>query len=58
MTAVTTILMVNSLIAGIYGMNFVNIPELEWQYGYAWALGLMVVASFALWALFRRIHWF
>jgi magnesium transporter len=58
MTAVTTILMVNSLVAGIYGMNFVNIPELDWQYGCAWALGLMLIASVALWALFRRIRWF
>jgi magnesium transporter len=58
MTAVTAILMVNALIAGIYGMNFDVIPELHWQYGYAWALGLMVAASLALWAVFRRIHWF
>jgi magnesium transporter len=58
MTALTTILMVNSLVAGIYGMNFVNMPELEWKFGYAWALGLMVVASVLLWRVFKRIHWF
>jgi magnesium transporter len=57
MTAVTAILMVNALIAGIYGMNFRYMPELEWQYGYAWALGLMVAFSIALWITFRRIRW-
>jgi magnesium transporter len=57
MTAVTAILMVDALVAGIYGMNFDRIPELHWEYGYAWALGLMLVLSGALWALFRRIEW-
>jgi magnesium transporter len=57
MTAVTAILMVNALIAGVYGMNFDLMPELHWQYGYAWALALMVVASLGLWVQFRRIHW-
>ncbi len=57
MTAVTAILMVNALIAGIYGMNFEVMPELRWEYGYAWALGLMVAASVALWLLFKRIQW-
>jgi magnesium transporter len=57
MTAVTAILMVNALIAGIYGMNFEVMPELKWQYGYAWALGLMVMATIALWVVFRRIRW-
>jgi magnesium transporter len=57
MTAVTAILMVNALIAGIYGMNFVNMPELQWQFGYYYALGLMLLCSLVLWALFRRIRW-
>jgi len=57
MTAVTAILMVNSLIAGIYGMNFDVIPELHWQYGYPWALALMAVSSLALWIVFRLIRW-
>lgn len=57
MTAVTAILMVNSLVAGIYGMNFDVMPELHLQYGYPYALGLMVVASVILWIVFRRIQW-
>ena len=38
-------------------MNFKHMPELEWAFGYAYALGLMVVGSIALWAFFRKIKW-
>jgi len=58
MTAVTAILMVDALIAGVYGMNFEFMPELHWQYGYPYALLLMAAATAALWVLFRRIRWF
>jgi magnesium transporter len=57
MTALTAILMVNALIAGIYGMNFDIMPELHWFYGYPWALGLMLAASLAMWSVFKRIQW-
>ena len=57
MTAVTAILMVNALIAGIYGMNFAYMPELQWQYGYYYSLGLMLLCSLILLAIFRRIRW-
>jgi Mg2+ and Co2+ transporter CorA len=33
------------------------IPELHWDYGYAWALGLMAFLSLGLAAIFRRISW-
>jgi magnesium transporter len=49
--------MVNSLIAGIYGMNFAHMPELAWGYGYYFALGLMVIASSTVFVLFRRMGW-
>ena len=58
MTAITAILMVNALVAGIYGMNFDRMPELHWEFGYPWALGVMAVMSLGLWLLFRRIQWF
>jgi len=51
------ILMVPTIVGAIYGMNFKHMPELEWVFGYAFALGLMVVASVALWAFFRKIKW-
>jgi magnesium transporter len=57
MTAVTAILMVMALVSGVYGMNFDLIPELHWQYGYAWALGLMAVLGIGLWLWFKRIDW-
>jgi magnesium transporter len=33
------------LVAGIYGMNFKNMPEYDWTYGYPWALGVIVVTA-------------
>ena len=36
---VSTVILPMSLIASIYGMNFKNMPELEWQYGYPWPWG-------------------
>ena len=57
MTAGSIILMADSLIAGIYGMNFRNIPELSWRYGYAYALLLMAVITGSLAYLFRRAWW-
>jgi magnesium transporter len=57
MTAGSIILMADSLVAGIYGMNFHNIPELSWRYGYGYALLLMVVITGVLAYLFRRAWW-
>ena len=34
-----------TLIAGIYGMNFKDIPEYDWAYGYAWGWGLIILTS-------------
>ena len=45
LTASSIILMSMTLIAGIYGMNFVHMPELGWLFGYPWALGLMAVSG-------------
>lgn len=46
-----------TLVAGIYGMNFHVLPELSWQYGYAWALGLMLVSAIAPYLMFRWRGW-
>lgn len=51
------ILLVPTLIAGIYGMNFNNMPELGWRLGYPGALGLMVVASTVLYTVFKKKGW-
>ena len=46
-----------TLIAGIYGMNFDNIPELTWTWGYPLALLVMVAISGSLWVAFKRSGW-
>jgi magnesium transporter len=44
-------------IAGVYGMNFDNMPELHWQYGYPLVLLVMFGSAIALYRLFRRSGW-
>jgi len=44
-------------IAGIYGMNFVHMPEKEWQYGYPGVIAVMLVISVLLYRAFRRNGW-
>jgi magnesium transporter len=46
-----------TLIASIYGMNFKGIPELDWTYGYHFALALMVASVAAPFIYFRRKGW-
>ncbi len=48
---------VPTMIAGLYGMNFENMPELGWRFGYPLALALIAVVCFALYRYFRRIGW-
>jgi magnesium transporter len=44
-------------IAGIYGMNFANMPELTWRFGYPIILIIMLGSAIALYLLFRRSGW-
>ena len=46
-----------TLIASVYGMNFASMPELQWKYGYFFALGLMVASVAAPFIYFRRKGW-
>ena len=46
-----------TLVASIYGMNFRHMPELDWEFGYPLALGVMAVVTFALWRYFKRKGW-
>lgn len=57
LTVWSIILMSMALIAGIYGMNFDNMPELNWRWGYFGAIGFMLVIGSALLVVFRRRHW-
>ena len=51
------VLMPPTLIASIYGMNFKNMPELEWRYGYSVALGLMLMAAVLPYLFFKWKRW-
>ena len=46
-----------TLIASIYGMNFVNIPELHWTYGYAYAWAIMLASAVLPLGFFRVRGW-
>lgn len=48
---------VPTMIAGVYGMNFDNMPELHWRYGYFIVVGVMVSACAGMFATFKRVKW-
>jgi len=56
-SAGAALIVVPTLIAGVYGMNFKHMPELGWTYGYPFALLLMAAAAGGLWVLFKRSGW-
>jgi magnesium transporter len=56
-SAWAAIVIVPTLIAGIYGMNFDYMPELHWGFGYPFALSLMALAALLLYLLFKRSEW-
>jgi len=58
LTAWGTIFVVITAIAGIYGMNFKFMPELEWRYGYFAAIAAMAVISLALFFYFKKKDYF
>ena len=57
LTVITAIFVPLTFLAGIYGMNFENIPELKLEYGYYGLLGVMSVISIGLIVLFKRKRW-
>lgn len=46
-----------TLVASIYGMNFDNMPELKWLYGYPYALGLMLLSAVGPYVIFKWRRW-
>ena len=48
---------VPTMVAGIYGMNFENLPELQWKYGYYVVLCALAAVSAGLFRVFRRNKW-
>jgi magnesium transporter len=57
LTVISTILMSCALIAGIYGMNFAYMPELQWKAGYPFAGAMMVLVGAVEWYIFKRKGW-
>lgn len=57
LTVITTIMMPLTVVTGFYGMNFKNMPELNWRFGPLWALGLMALVTGAMLAYVRRRGW-
>jgi magnesium transporter len=57
LAAIGTIVLVPTWIAGIYGMNFEFMPELDWPFGYPFALGLMAATMIGFYLYFRRRGW-
>ena len=58
LTVISSIFMPLTFIAGIYGMNFNNLPELHWKYGYYIILGLMFLIVLSMIYYFKRKKWF
>ena len=56
-SAWAAILIVPTLIAGIYGMNFDYMPELHWTFGYPFALALTLSICVGLYAVFKHVEW-
>ena len=57
LTIIATIFIPLTFVAGVYGMNFVHMPELEWENGYFIALGVMAAITVGMIIYFRRKGW-
>jgi len=57
LAAWAALLAVPTFVASLYGMNFANMPELKWEYGYYMALALMALFDYYLWVRFRKAGW-
>jgi magnesium transporter len=57
LTIISTFFLPLSFVAGVYGMNFENMPELHWKYGYAVAWGVMLSVAAVMFIFFRRKKW-
>ncbi|WP_165022484.1 MULTISPECIES: magnesium/cobalt transporter CorA [unclassified Dysgonomonas] len=56
-TVISVIFMPPTLIASVYGMNFDDMPELQWDYGYELSVGLMIVSVATILIYFKRKKW-
>jgi magnesium transporter len=57
LTVGASLILVPTFIVGVYGQNFVNMPELHWHFGYAYSWGLIVSTTIIQLVWFRRKRW-
>lgn len=57
LTIISTIFIPLTFVAGIYGMNFSHMPELQWPWAYPVTLGVMALTALGMLRFFRRKHW-
>ena len=57
LTVVTTVFMPLTLITGWYGMNFKNMPEIDWQYGYISVIGFSLLLIVVEYIIFKKKKW-
>jgi magnesium transporter len=57
LTVIASVILLPTFIVGLYGQNFVHMPELHWRYGYAYSWGLIVGTTVIQLIWFRRKHW-
>jgi magnesium transporter len=57
LTVIASLLLLPTFIVGVYGQNFVNIPELKWHLGYAFSWGVIVATTVGQIWFFRRKNW-
>jgi magnesium transporter len=57
LTMIASLFIPLTLITGIYGMNFVDMPELHWAFGYPMALGLMAIVAAGMLLYFKKKKW-
>ena len=58
LTIISTVFIPLTFIVGVYGMNFENLPELKWEYGYFYIWAFMIVVTFLQIMWFRNKRWF
>lgn len=58
LTVIATIFMPLTFMAGVYGMNFKYMPELEWRWGYFGTLGFMLIVALSMIYYFKKKKWF
>jgi magnesium transporter len=56
-TIISAIFVPLTFVAGVYGMNFENMPESGWSYAYFSVLGVMAVMAIFMLVMFRQIKW-